>query len=103
MNDRPGGFDRPLKIFGNPFLPLCRDQRLRSPQCRPGSCTRAPKVSLEITKELVEKLFSWRHSGFDIHNQVTIQSHDSYGWESLAQYVLRTVSSGLSAGEGSQA
>jgi len=41
-------------------------------------------------RELVEKLFSWKNSDFYIHNQVKIQSHDSHGRESLAQYILRS-------------
>ncbi len=44
----------------------------------------------KISRELVDKLLSWKHSGFNIHNQVKIQSHDSHGRESLAQYILRS-------------
>ncbi len=33
----------------------------------------------KISRELVDKLLSWENSGFDIHNQVKIQSHDSHG------------------------
>jgi len=44
----------------------------------------------KISRELVDKLLSWKNSGFNIHNQVKIQSHDSYGRESLAQYILRS-------------
>jgi len=43
-----------------------------------------------ISKEWVEKLLSWRNSGFNIHNQVKIRSDDSRGRESLAQYILRS-------------
>jgi len=39
---------------------------------------------------LVDKLLSWKNSGFNIHNQVKIQSHNSHGRESLAQYILRS-------------
>ncbi len=44
----------------------------------------------KISRELVEKLFSWKNSGFNIHNQVKIQTYDSHGRESLAQYILRS-------------
>jgi len=47
----------------------------------------------KISRELVDKLLSWKNSGFNIHNQVKIQSHDSHGRESLAQYILRSPSS----------
>ncbi|MGH7771856.1 MAG: transposase [Candidatus Binatia bacterium] len=43
-----------------------------------------------ISQEWVQKLLSWRNSGFNIHNQVKIKSHDSRGRESLAQYILRS-------------
>ncbi len=43
-----------------------------------------------ISKEWVEKLLSWRNSGFNIHNQVRIGSQDKRGRESLAQYILRS-------------
>jgi len=32
----------------------------------------------KISRELVDKLLSWKNSGFNIHNQVKIQSHDSH-------------------------
>ena len=44
----------------------------------------------KISGALVEKLLSWRNSGFNIHNQVKIQSQDSHGRENLAQYILRS-------------
>ncbi len=44
----------------------------------------------KISPELVDKLLCWKHSGFSIHNQVKIQSDDSHGRESLAQYILRS-------------
>ena len=44
----------------------------------------------KISPELVDKLLFWKHSGFNIHNQVKIQSHDSHGRENLAQYILRS-------------
>ncbi len=44
----------------------------------------------KISRELVDKLLSWKNSGFNIHNQVKIQSHDRHGRESLAQYILRS-------------
>ncbi len=44
----------------------------------------------KIRRELVDKLLSWKNSGFSIHNQVKIQSHDSHGRDSLAQYILRS-------------
>ena len=45
---------------------------------------------MKISGELVDKLLSWKNSGFNIHNQVRIQSHDSHGRESLAQYILHS-------------
>ncbi len=44
----------------------------------------------KISREWVDKLLSWKNSGFNFHNQVKIQSHDSHGRESLAQYILRS-------------
>jgi len=44
----------------------------------------------KIGPKLVERLLTWRHSGFSIHNQVRIQSHDQRGRETLAQYILRS-------------
>jgi len=44
----------------------------------------------KISRELVDKLLSWKNSGFNIHHQVKIQSHDSHGRESLVQYILRS-------------
>ncbi len=44
----------------------------------------------KISRELVEKLLSWKNSGFNIYNHVKIQSHDCHGRESLAQYILRS-------------
>ena len=43
-----------------------------------------------ISQEWVEKLLSWKNSGFNIHNQVKIKSQDSRGRECLAQYILRS-------------
>jgi len=43
-----------------------------------------------ISREWVQKLLSWRNSGFNIHNQVKIRSDDGHGRESLAQYILRS-------------
>jgi len=44
----------------------------------------------KISGELVEKLLSWKNSGFSVHNQVKIKSRDTRGRESLAQYILRS-------------
>ena len=43
-----------------------------------------------IGEEWVEKLLSWRNSGFNIHNQVRIESDDRRERECLAQYILRS-------------
>jgi len=43
-----------------------------------------------ISQEWVQRLLSWRHSGFSIHNQVKIGSQDKRGRECLAQYILRS-------------
>ena len=44
----------------------------------------------KVSREWVKKLLSWRNFGFNIHNQVKIESHDNHGRESLAQYILRS-------------
>jgi hypothetical protein len=44
----------------------------------------------KIGSELVEKLLSWKNSGFSVHNQIRIQSRDDRGRESLAQHILRS-------------
>jgi hypothetical protein len=44
----------------------------------------------KISQEWVQKLLSWRNSGFNIHNQVKIRSQDKRGRECLAQYILRS-------------
>ncbi|MCH8055139.1 MAG: transposase [Deltaproteobacteria bacterium] len=49
-----------------------------------------PLKEKKISQEWVQRLFSWRNSGFNIHNQVKIGSQDKRGQESLAQYILRS-------------
>ncbi len=49
-----------------------------------------PLREKKISSELVDKLLSWKNSGFNIHNHVKIQIHDSHGRERLAQYILRS-------------
>jgi hypothetical protein len=35
------------------------------------------------------KKFQWPHSGFNIHNEVEIDSDDEKGKENLAQYIIK--------------
>lgn len=42
-----------------------------------------------LTKERIEFLMSWRHSGFSAHNAVTVPPGDRAGIECLARYLLR--------------
>ena len=44
----------------------------------------------KISQEWVQRLLSWRNSGFNIPNQVRIRSQDKRGQESLALYILRS-------------
>lgn len=37
----------------------------------------------------VDLLLSWRHSGFPVHNTVTVALDDGAGLERLARYLLR--------------
>jgi hypothetical protein len=43
-----------------------------------------------FSRELVERLLSWKNSGFSIHNQVKIKGRDKRARERLAQYILRS-------------
>ena len=42
-----------------------------------------------VTPERIELLLSWRHSGFSVHNTVTVAPDDGAGLERLARYLLR--------------
>ena len=42
-----------------------------------------------LTEERTEMLLSWRHSGFSVHNTVTVAPDDGDGLERLARYLLR--------------
>jgi len=43
----------------------------------------------KISQELAYKISSWRHSGFNIHNEVQIDAGDEKGKETLAQYIVK--------------
>ena len=42
-----------------------------------------------ISQELRERMLDWRHSGFSVHNQVTVGEHDPDGRKMLAGYMVR--------------
>jgi len=42
-----------------------------------------------VSEERTQLLLSWRHSGFGVHNTVTVQTGDEQGLERLARYLLR--------------
>jgi hypothetical protein len=42
-----------------------------------------------LAPERIELLLSWRHSGFSVHNTVTVAPDDGGGPERLARYLLR--------------
>jgi hypothetical protein len=42
-----------------------------------------------ITPERVELLMSWRHSGFSVHNSVTLAPGDHKAVEALTRYMMR--------------
>ncbi len=56
----------------------------------PGGVLKLLLKEKRISEELVEKLLSWKNSGFSVHNQVKIKSRDRRGRENLAQYILRS-------------
>jgi Zn finger protein HypA/HybF involved in hydrogenase expression len=43
----------------------------------------------KISKSLAQKVASWPHSGFNIHNGVEIDADDTKGRETLAQYIIK--------------
>ncbi len=42
-----------------------------------------------LSEERIKLLMSWRHSGFSVHNGVTIAADDRQGLERLARYIMR--------------
>ncbi len=46
-----------------------------------------------LAPERIELLLSWRHSGFPVHNTVTVAPDDNGGLERLARYLLRAPAS----------
>lgn len=42
----------------------------------------------KISEDLAVKISEWPHSGFNIHNQVEIDTDDEEGKENLAQYII---------------
>ncbi len=43
----------------------------------------------KIGDDLINRLMSWRHSGFSVHNGVRVARDDEQGREALAQYIIR--------------
>ncbi len=43
----------------------------------------------KIGDDLINRLMSWRHSGFSVHNGVRVRRDDDGGREALAQYIIR--------------
>jgi len=43
----------------------------------------------KITEDLARKIGEWPHSGFNIHNEVQIDTDDEKGKENLAQYIVK--------------
>lgn len=43
-----------------------------------------------ISPEMVQKMLSWRHSGFSAHAKRKLEAEDKDGLESLAQYIVRS-------------
>jgi hypothetical protein len=43
----------------------------------------------KIGDDLINKLMSWRHSGFSVHNGVRVRRDDDGGREALAEYIIR--------------
>jgi len=43
----------------------------------------------KISESLAQKVASWPHSGFNIHNGVEIDADDNKGRETLAQYIIK--------------
>jgi len=43
----------------------------------------------KISESLAQKVASWPHSGFNIHNGVEIDADDKKGREALAQYIIK--------------
>ncbi|MBD3370388.1 hypothetical protein GF402_08525 [Candidatus Fermentibacteria bacterium] len=42
-----------------------------------------------ISRELVEKMHAWKHSGFSVHCDTLIDAHDPDGRKALAEYISR--------------
>jgi hypothetical protein len=43
----------------------------------------------KIGDDLINRLMSWRHSGFSVHNGVRVRRDDDGGTEALAQFIIR--------------
>ncbi len=53
-----------------------------------GSVFKMLKEEGKIGDDLINRLMSWRHSGFSVHNRVRVARDDEQGRESLAQYII---------------
>ncbi|HVT43212.1 MAG TPA: transposase [Thermoanaerobaculia bacterium] len=42
-----------------------------------------------IDEERISLLFSWKHTGFSVHNSVTVAPEDAAGAERLVRYLMR--------------
>ena len=45
----------------------------------------------QITNEIINKLSTWKHSGFSVDNGVQLKKEDKEGREAIAQYMMRNV------------
>ena len=43
----------------------------------------------KIADKLINKLMSWKHTGFSVHNGVPIAKDDEKGKENVSQYIIR--------------
>jgi len=43
-----------------------------------------------LSEERTELLLSWRHTGFSVHNRVTVEPEDQPTVERLARYIMRS-------------
>ena len=56
----------------------------------PAPDTPVTRQRTKISESLAQKLASWPHSGFNIHNGVQIDADDKKSREALAHYIIKT-------------
>ena len=79
-----GGWDREGRHLPMPFVSTAAAEKL----FRHKVITLLREAEL-LSQERIELLLSWRHSGFSVHNAVTVAPGDTGGIERLARYLLR--------------